>query len=222
MAVSDDKAAGPQQALVAVEEPTLTDAERRLTPRELGAYQFTIRHRMAKLSPDLQARLFALFIQGTDCVEIARLNPGITLGQIVEARVEGHWDEKRQEHLESLLGETRTRLQQITMESVEFLTNQIAAAHRLHGDKIKRYLQTGNPDDLGAFSIHGFKAYREAIELLKTLSGQDAKKVSGEIKHIHESASPGIPIPAVNRAMTPDEARATIKGVLSRGGLKKK
>lgn len=216
MAVSEDA------TIVKVDEPTLTAAERRLTQRELGAYQFACNHPQPKLSPDTQARLFSLFLNGTDCVEIAKVNKGLTLGQIVQARVEGGWDEKRDEHIQSLLNGTRLRLQQITLESVEFTANLLAAAHKQYGDALKKYIQTGAKEDLGEFNIHGLKGYREAIELLKSLTGQDSSKkppvninVSGG--HISSGqADTGTPIPTVTRILNNPEARSVIHGVVVR------
>jgi hypothetical protein len=171
------------------------------------------------MSPGTQAKLFALFLNGVDCVEIARLNAGITLGQIIVARIEGKWDDLRQEHVENLLKETRLRLQQVALESVDFVTLQLAAAHKQYGDAVKKYLQTGDTADLGGFSIHGWKSYRDAQDLLKVITGADKtekKSVSGEVlhRHVNEPTS----IPAVNRAMTPEEARAAVKQLLLQSG----
>lgn len=190
---------------------TLTEEEKALNSRELAAYDY-VNSRPAlqqALSPDTQAKFFSLFLNGTSCEEIARLNKGVSLGNIVRARVEGKWDLKRAEHIEHLLLTTRERLQQISLESVEFVSNMLAAAHKLYGDKFKQFLQTGQEADLGPFSIHGLKAYKEAIELLKTITGQDKKpqKVEGEIVHTHHVAQPLTPS---NRGMTPKEARQVV------------
>ena len=194
----------------------VTNPDVYLTDREKSALAVVVKMRPepARLSPSLEAQLFSLFLNGQDCVKIAQMNPGITLGQIVRARVEGQWDVKRWEHTESLLKDARNRLQQTTLESVDFVASQIAAAHKLYGEKVKRYLQTGNEEDLGGFSIHGWKNYNEAIELLKKLTGQDGtkQKVSGEIVHKHEVSS----MPAANRALTTVEATSVIKKNLAK------
>lgn len=210
---------------MAVQENNVTDAivvesqanpERFLTPREKAAYDFTVAHRMPDLSPASRAKLFALFLQGTDCVEISRLNPGITLGQVVRVRLDDGWDEKRREHIAALLSEVRVRLQQTTLESVEFVSNLLAATHKQYGDQLKKYLMTGDPADLGTFGIHGLRQYREAIQLLRELSGQDDPKtkkqsVTGEVIHTHrvEGTTPA------NRGMTNEEARTVIGTALA-------
>lgn len=204
----------PASSVVVVEKrhPFLTDRER-------TAYEFLMAHPQPHLSPGTQLKLFTLFLQGVDCAEIARLNQGITLAQVVVARVEGHWDDLRQEHIESLLKEARLRLQQTALESADFVTMQIAAAHKQYGDAVKKYMQTGDTADLGGFSIHGWKSYREAQDLLKVITGTDktqVQKVQGEVKHTHVNET--ITVPAVNRAMTPEEARAAVKQLLFNSG----
>jgi hypothetical protein len=197
-------------------EPALTATERLLTGRELGALRWARGHPQPKLSPDTQARLFALFLQNVDCIEIARLNKGLTLAQIVEARVDGYWDERRAEYQTALLKATADLVQQTTLESIQFVSLQIAAAHKQYGDQIKKYLQTGDVADLGSFSIHGFKQYREAVELLKTLTGADTKKHSGEILHRHEFAGNQQPTVAPTRPMKSIEAKAVVQQALAR------
>jgi hypothetical protein len=203
----------PSDAIVEVDT---TGPDRFLEPNERAALTVFHQRRQFSLSPDTQAKLFSLFLNGVNCLEIVRLNRGISLGQVIAARVEGRWDEKRQQHVEDLLKETRQRIQQTTLESVDFVASQLAAAHKLYGDKVKKFLQTGDEADLGGFSISGWKTYREALELLKLVTGQDTKKVQGEVKHTHthEVAQPLTP---VNRPMTGDEARLARKAFLSKG-----
>jgi hypothetical protein len=204
----------PEEA--AIVEGVIVNPERLLTPREKAAYELSLKMKVARLSPDTQAKLFSLFLAGNDCVKIMDLNKGITLGQICIARVEGKWDEKRNDHVEALLKETRQRLQQTTLESIDFLTTQLSAAHKHYGDRVKKFLQTGDQADLGGFSIHSWKAYREALELLKVVTtSPDKGKVVGEIHH-HVHAEGTQSIPSVNRAMTAQEAREARQGFLKR------
>lgn len=165
--------------------------------------------------------MFGLFLQGTSCEDIVRLNKGLSLGQIVRARVDNDWDGKRQAHIEGLLTSTRERLQQITLESVEFVSMALAAAHKQFGDQFKRYLQTGNEQDLPpVMTITGLKSYKEAIELLKTLSGQDTKKNThtGEVIHTHVVEQP---LPRANKALSSEEASAAVRLALQSKGLRR-
>lgn len=192
---------GPEKYLSPKERDALTFAQNKVPP-------------YAPLASSLQARFFNMFLQGISCEEIVRLNPGMSLGQVVTARVEGKWDEKRQNHVETLLRETALRLQQTTLEGIDFITTALAAANKLEGDKIKKYLQTGDPKELGEFTVKNWGDYGKLLSLLKTLTGQDKapqqQNHSGEIVHKHEHTT----VPAANRGMNHGEARSVIEGTL--------
>jgi hypothetical protein len=194
----EEVGAGPDKWLSQKERDALRFAQNKVPP-------------YPPLATSLQARFFSMFLQGIDCSEIVRLNPGMSLGQLVTARVEGKWDEKRQEHIEKLLRDTALRLQQTTLEGIDFMAAQLAAVHKIEGDKIKRYLQTGDEKELGNFSIKDLVGYRQVLSIMKTLTGQDSapQKHTGEILHKHEHS-----VPAANRGMTHGESKSIIEGVL--------
>lgn len=184
-----------------------------LTPREQAAYDFVTKYHPGspELSPHLEGKLFQLFLNGCDCVEIARLNPGLTLGQIVRARVKSYWDLRKQEHVEALERGIQERMKQLALESTDFLATQISAANKQYGDAAKKFLASGDPADLGQFSIHGYKNYRSAVDLLKIVTGQDQKqKISGEVTVKHEVGE------TIKKALTPEEARRIIADELKR------
>lgn len=191
----------------------LTPAEAALTPRELAAYQWLLKRPGPAISPDTQAKWFSLFLQGKSCEKIAELNRGFTLAQVVKCRIDGNWDQRLNEHLNQLLDRVRVQVQQTTLEGVNFIRDQLAVAHKMFGDDLSRYLQSGNKDDLPEFSIKNFKQYKEAVELLKTLTGQDTKKISGEVLHRHSVEEP---VPSASRGMSPEEARTSIRTALQR------
>jgi hypothetical protein len=138
------------------------------------------------LSVDSQIELFELYLNGRSLSEIRQANPKFSLGQIVDSAVVGDWQQKKQEYLETLLQNAKSRLQQISCESVRFLSDQMAVAHKIQGEKLQKYLQTGNEDDLGEFGIKNLRQYKEAAELLVRVTGQDkisTVNVQGEVKH---------------------------------------
>lgn len=140
------------------------------------------------LAPSLQEKLFTLFLNGKSFAEIRKINPNLSLGQIVFAAVDGKWNQQRQEYLATLLEKSRQRLQQVACEGVSFVADQLSAAHKMYGDNLQRYLQSGNPADLGGFGVTTHKQYRDACELLLKLTGQDKQSTinnKGEILHTH-------------------------------------
>lgn len=173
----------------------LTIVRAKLSPTELKAYDDYLEKGAPSLAPSVQLQLYQLFLNGKSTDEIARLNPNFSLGMIVRARVEGFWDEKRDAHLAQLLEGVRERVQQAQLEAVNFACDMLSAVHKLQGDKIKKYLQTGNQEELeGLGGNLSLKTYKEVVELLLKLTGQDSKdkKVSGEVLHKHTvEAGPG-------------------------------
>jgi hypothetical protein len=146
---------------------------------KLGSNSFSI-------APSVQAQLFALYLNGKSCTEIRKLNPNFSLGQVVDAAVQGDWETQKQEYLNGLMKKARDRLQQTGCEAISFLADQLAAAHKMHGDSVAKYLQTGDPADLGSFGIGSMKQYRDALELLLTASGANKTStlnVQGEVFH---------------------------------------
>ena len=137
------------------------------------------------LATALSVKLFELFLHGVDCAEIVSINRGsYSIEQILEARVRDRWDERRNEYLETLFNGVVGRFSQAQAESISFLTDLLASAHKMHGIKLKAYLQTGNEEDLGDFRINGWQNYKGVVDALMKLTGQD--KVPSPRPTLHE------------------------------------
>src|ERR1017187_5168512 len=151
------------------------------------------------IAPSSQVQLYALYLQGRTLSEIRQLNhPSFSLGQIVYSAVENDWEGQRKEYLAGLMGKARERLQQIGCEAVAFMGDTLAAAHKQHGESLQKYIQSGNPADLGAFGIGSIRQYKEVLELLLKASGQDKTSttnlnVRGEVLHTANTSSPSAP-----------------------------
>lgn len=179
-----------------------------LNERERRAYKSWRESGQAQLAPSLNAKLFDLFLRGHNCEEIARLNhPHIKIGQVVAARVEGDWDRRRKEHLDGLLASTSQRVQQATMETAEFVCDLLAVANREHGDRLRRYLQTGDPKELGDFKITSLFGLKQAIEVLQKLTGQEQARGAAKLPEAPaQHQAPTAPSPP-----TPQEAARVLK-----------
>lgn len=192
-----------------------------LNVREQSAYDEHMRHQNAPLSPSLEAELFQLYLNGVGLEDIARLNKGLRLGAIARSAVEGDWYQKRRDYADSLLVSVVPRVQQIQAEAIVFAADLLAAAHKLHGQKIRRFLQTGDESELGDFKVSTIDQYRKGAELLLKLTGQDGKGPK-------KSEPPDDPLPTKevpatqpvvpsaktitlpNRALIPQEAEALL------------
>ena len=158
---------------------TTEQAIAKLPSREFDAYSYFCRTHTSPIAPSTQAQMFNLYLQGTDCEGIRKFTNGFTLGQIVAAKVIGQWDLRRQEHTDTLLNGVRARVQQIGLESIVFISDALAATHKHHGEKFKKYLLTGNEEDLGDAPVgYSIKQYKDLLEMLMKATGMDKDKES--------------------------------------------
>lgn len=128
------------------------------------------------LSPEIREQLFSLFLNGKTLAEIWRLNQKFSLGQIVDSAVTGDWNKLRQEYLVTIQERAQSRMRQVACESVDFIADHIAATHKFQGDKIRKYLQTGNKDDLDGINLGSLQQYKALIEMLVKITGNDQPK----------------------------------------------
>jgi hypothetical protein len=175
----------------------LTDAER----KALADFEanYLKEPKCCPLGPEPQLGLFTLFISGSSLKEISDLNNQYTLGQIVYAAVEGRWNVKRQEYVDDLLNRARDQLAQTVAESASFLSKAFQVAHKKIGDRMTKFLQTGDElylKDLD-FDFSTVKKYKDGIEMLLKVTGQDRVKsvhVDGNVEHTEVPAALPEPI----------------------------
>lgn len=156
-----------------------------LSPDEKRALELYETSDGIPLSPATSAQFLNLYLNGYTTSEIQKMNPGFKLGIIVQAKVNHEWDRHKAEYINVLMTQTRESVQKTQLEAIRFASDGMAVHQRVLGNAFKRYLQTGNEEDLGPHkdSIN-IKTYKEYVALLLQLTGQDAKKqVSGEINH---------------------------------------
>ncbi|SRR6266404_2804109 len=128
------------------------------------------------LSTFTSGQFYQLFLNGNDCQEICRLNENLyPLGIIIEARVAHAWDRRKAEHLSNLYDGISERAKQTQLQSVAFVSDMLAATAKLHGDKVKRFLQTGDENEIKDLPIKSLDSYRKLIEMLLKLTGADSK-----------------------------------------------
>lgn len=190
-----------------IQESASERAARVLTPQELEAYRKYVEANKPPLAGSTSTQFFQVFLQGHTCEEIARLNPSFGLGIIVRARVDFDWDRQRDEHIQHLLDNIRSVVQTTQLEAVQFVAEGLAVYRKMAGSKFQKYLQSGKEEDLGDFKDMSFKTYKELLELLLKLTGQETttKKVQGVVEHRHTvEATQGAP--AANAPMSAESA----------------
>lgn len=185
-----------------------------LSIKEKAALDYFRQQRQSELAPSFSAKLFVLFLNGKSCDEIRRLNPALTLGQIVDARVRGEWDRRKVECVDDLLTSAADRVRQVSLETVSVICDLLAAKNSAYRDKILKFMQSGNEDDIKDLGALGIGGYRQLLDVLQKLTGQaNAKHISGTVRCVHEGASlgdesskPGL--------LSPEEAESVMAGVI--------
>jgi hypothetical protein len=207
----------PDQTTTAIEKVNAerAKAEERLTISEQIAYDKALRSGRAPLAPEFNQKLYELYLRGFSCEDIAAQNPGLNLGSVARARVDGNWDERRDQYTSGLLTDSAASLRQTAAESLNFLSLVLAVAHKEHGERLRRYLVTGDPKDLGDFRINNFSSYKLIIETIARLVGADQKKtVNVNVNGGRGTSDAGSPadsggiIGAVTGTLTPRQADA--------------
>lgn len=167
-----------------IPKPAIELVKKNLNQTELAAYNRCIGRNDPPLSKEKANEFYALFQLGKSCEQIQQGNPQFYLGQIVQARINYAWDERKFKHLHQLQTETMARLHQATLESIKALSDRLMAASKAISDKSAEYVQTGDPNIAEELSLYSPKIFKELVESLQKLTGAEQnKKISGEIVH---------------------------------------
>lgn len=149
--------------------------------------------------------MFELYLRGSSCDEIQKVNPGFKLGAILLARVEHDWDRIRDEHYATTQELIRRKVQSAQLEAVSMVSSMLSVASKMSNDKYQRYLQTGNEDELkGAVTIDGINSLVRMSETLLKLTGQDPKKGTSVSVNVSTSGTGNLTVES--DALTPKQA----------------
>lgn len=188
----------------------------RLNSDEVLEYENYCNSGQPLLSIDTNKKLYGLYLTGMTLKNILDLNPGLSIGVLLKARVDGRWDERRDVYLNELLGDMPTKIRQMASEALGFMTLQLAVAHKMHGEKMRLYLQTGDPNDLGELVPKNFRDYRSVIESISRLldagKSKGGESSSSPIVNVTASAGSSVTIEEgsgkVSRRFSPEDADA--------------
>lgn len=188
--------------------PVEADTFRELAVRVLTVPEWNmLRAHMEKgghgLAPDTAAKFFELFLNGSDCREIHRLNKAFPYESILWARVRYTWDQAKDEYAIALQQKVREKVVKATLDTTDLITDMLVAAKKKYSDSLKRYIQTGNIEDLdGALEIENLNSLLKAVEGLQKITGQDrVQKVQSDVN---------ININSEKEKMTPETAAAIL------------
>lgn len=165
-----------------VQEETFEEkAKRLLTVPEYNMLIKYIEDGKHQLAPETAAKFFGLYLTGNNCGEIHRLNKAFTYESILWSRIKYDWDRVKDEAAQDLMQAVREKVIRAQLETTAFMADLLVAASKKHGDKVKKFIQTGVEEDLGdALNVDSLHSLLKIAEGLQKITGQD-KKV--ESKH---------------------------------------
>lgn len=165
---------------------------------------------MAPLPLAQAVKMYELYLNGYTCDEIYRINGGkIPFGQILDARVRYEWDKRKARQLDSIYANIEEKVVKTKNDSILHITDLLAAAHKVWGDKIKLFLQEGDASVLGGMDLSNMKTYKELLQMLQTLTANDKSsvkdvKVDGTVNHLHT---------VVNKKLTGEDATKLLESI---------
>lgn len=154
-------------------EDLLKKAESILDPQDLVAVSAYIAGGKHQLAPDTAARFFELYLNGSSIDEIHRLNKAFPVEAIHIARVKYDWDTSKDLYILELQSSIKQKVLKAQIESTALMTDVLSAAYRMHGDKIKKYLQTGDESAVkGVFGVESIAQLLKVVDSLQKITGQ--------------------------------------------------
>ena len=143
------------------------------------------------LSPDTSAKFFELYITGTNCYDIWKINKPFPYPAILDARVKFAWDKQRDEYSIRLQSEIRNKVAQAQLEAADLMSDMLLAAKKKSSHKLKRYLQSGDEKELeGAMGIENLGAFQRIIDGLMKVTGQDKTSVIKNVTEVKQIGNP--------------------------------
>jgi hypothetical protein len=126
------------------------------------------------LAPTTASQFFKMFVNGSSASEINRLNPAFPIGAILDAQVRYRWTTERDKVAMELQNRVKDGVIRAQLETTELMTDMLRAAAKQHGDKLKKYIQTGDEKYLdGVLNIESMHSLRGIVDSLLKITGQD-------------------------------------------------
>lgn len=156
------------------QEAYITYAETDLSKEDLEVLADYVSGGGHPLSPDTAAKLFELFLNGSNAHEIHALNKAFPLGAILDSQIRYRWTEKRDRYASDLQDRVRDVVFKAQLETTELMANMLSAAAKRNSSKLKKFIQNGNEEDLeGVINIDNIHALTKITEGLLKITGQD-------------------------------------------------
>ncbi len=171
-------------------------AKLELSDAERDSYKEWKKELSPPLPLDASLKSYELYLNHYSCEDIARIS-NYPLGQVVDARLRYDWDSTRDKQIRSLYEKVEEKVLVTKGQALSHITDMMAAAHKLQGEKIKKFLFNGDETALGDLKLATVKDYRELVNLFVALTNPNVGgktpqmpgklKVEGKVDHVHRS-----------------------------------
>lgn len=167
-------------------------AERELTTVQYNLMKTYIETGKHPLAPDTIASLFQLYLNGSSFEEIHRLNKAFPVESIYWASIKHDWEGQKQVYINSLQDGIRDKVIKAQLETTELLSTMLSAANKKNGDKLKKFLQTGDSTELkDTLNIENLGQLLKIVEgLQKLVQPGDAKQQKATVDINISNSSP--------------------------------
>lgn len=144
-----------------------------LTPDEQKALTEYQEARKPELAVETSMAFFQLFLNGYSVDEIHEMNKAFPVEAIHWARLKYGWDKRKDQYITEMHEKIVTKVTKAQLETTNLMTDLLTVTTKKYGDKLKRYLQTGNEKDL-----EGVMGVQSIAQLLKLMDG--LQKITGQ------------------------------------------
>jgi hypothetical protein len=181
-----------------------------LTPDELEVLSIYTEGGGYPLAPATAVKFFELFINGSSAAEIHRLNPAFPVGAILDSQVRYKWAAERDRCAVELQQRVRESVIKAQLETTELMADMLRAAKRQHGDKLKKFIQSGNEKDLdGVLNIESLHSLGKIVDSLLKITGQD--RVSKVKTENTQNLNVNLTSSQSNEDLSPEEAAKVLE-----------
>jgi hypothetical protein len=174
-------------------EKSLSPLEK-LAKEEDEAYREWRRRKEAHLPLAQALKMYELYLNGYSCEEIFKVNgQKFPIGQIVDAKIRYEWDERKEAQIASLYAKVEEKVLFVKNEAVSHLADLMAAAHKIWGARIGRFLQDGDMTLIEGFDPSTLKNYKEILGMMQELTTAqklpktNEVKVNGTVNHVYDA-----------------------------------
>ncbi|HVT61911.1 MAG TPA: hypothetical protein VHD33_00275 [Legionellaceae bacterium] len=171
---------------VSEKETRLTEALKKLTPKELEMYRYFLKENQAEISEESADKLYDAYFNGSSCYEIYKTVKSYSYSQIVAARVMYDWDNRKLNQKLELETNVPSQAGDTLLAAQDFLGDLIVATGLRYKQRLKGYIATKDTALLEGLPLpKSMKEIQTLVELFMKASGKEetTKNINVNVKN---------------------------------------